>query len=78
MPNQSRSLDFVSDQLADDRRFRIMTVVDDCTRKCLPLIADITLSDARVARELAILFDTRGIPDMLRDRAHPERYPDLR
>ncbi|RWR29208.1 hypothetical protein D2T29_15095 [Sinirhodobacter populi] len=68
----------MSDQLANDHRFRIMTVVDDCTRKCLPLIADISLSGARVALELAILFDTRGIPDMLWDRLHPERYPDLR
>jgi hypothetical protein len=25
-------LDFVSDQLTDGRRFRILTVVDDCTR----------------------------------------------
>lgn len=29
------ALDFVSDQLTDGRRFRILTVVDDCTRECL-------------------------------------------
>ena len=34
------SLDFVSDQLTDGRRFRILTVVDDCTRECLALVAD--------------------------------------
>ena len=62
MPNQRWSLDFVSDQLTDGRRFRIMTVVDDCTRECLALIADTSLSGARVARELATLFDTRGKP----------------
>lgn len=62
MPNQRWSLDFVSDQLMDGRRFRIMTVVDDCTRECLALIADTSLSGARVARELATLFDTRGKP----------------
>ena len=39
-----------------------MTVVDDCTRECLALIADTSLSGARVARELATLFDTRGKP----------------
>lgn len=33
MPNQRWSLDFVAEQLTDGRRFRIMTVVDDCTRK---------------------------------------------
>jgi putative transposase len=31
-PNDRRSLDFVSDQPTDGRRFRILTVVDDCTR----------------------------------------------
>ena len=49
-------------QLTDGRRFRILTVVDDCTRECLALIADTSLSGARVARELATLFDT-GAPD---------------
>ena len=62
MPNQRWSLDFVSDQLTDGRRFRIMTVVDDCTRECLALIADTSLSGARVARELATLFQARGRP----------------
>ena len=62
MPNQRWSLDFVSDQLTDGRRFRIMTVVDDCTRECLALIADTSLSGARVARELATLFEARGKP----------------
>ncbi|MCY1251470.1 hypothetical protein D9M72_652360 [compost metagenome] len=33
--NDRWSLDFVSDQLTDGRRFRILTVVDDCTRECL-------------------------------------------
>ena len=46
MPNQRWSLDFVSDQLTDGRRFRILTVVDDCTRECLALIADTSLSGA--------------------------------
>jgi len=62
MPNQRWSLDFVSDQLTDGGRFRIMTVVDECTRKCLALIADTSLSGARGAREPAMLFDARGKP----------------
>ncbi len=62
MPNQRWSLDFVSDQLTDGRRFRVLTVVDDCTRECLALIADTSLSGARVARELATLFEARGKP----------------
>lgn len=50
VPNDRWSLDFVSDQLTDDRRFRILTVVDDCTRGCLALAADTSLSGTRVAR----------------------------
>ena len=39
-----------------------MTVVDDCTRECLALIADTSLSGARVARKLATLFNVHGKP----------------
>jgi putative transposase len=65
IPNQPWSPDFVSDQLTDGRRFRIMTVVDDCTRECLALVADTSLSGARVARELASLFDACGKPQTI-------------
>lgn len=51
-PNDRWSLDFMSDQLTDGRRFRILTVVDDCTRECLALVADTSLSGVRVVREL--------------------------
>jgi len=51
-PNQRWSLDFIHDQLTDGRRFRILAVVDDCTRQCLALIADTSISGRRVAREL--------------------------
>src|SRR5205085_1927242 len=33
--NQRWSLDFIHDQLTDGRRFRILAIVDDCTRECL-------------------------------------------
>jgi len=52
--NERWSLDFVSDQLTDGRRFRILAVVDDCTRECLALVADTSLSGVRVARELSV------------------------
>ncbi|MGX1360725.1 hypothetical protein AB7M46_005782 [Bradyrhizobium elkanii] len=45
-PNDRWPLDFVSDQLTDGRRFRILTVVDDCTRECLALVADTSLSES--------------------------------
>jgi putative transposase len=64
-PNDRWSLDFVSDQLTDGRRFRILTVVDDCTRECLALVADTSLSGTRVARELDRLMMERGKPKMV-------------
>lgn len=61
-PNERWSLDFVSDQMTDGRRFRILAVVDDCTRECLALVADTSLSGARVARELDAIVARRGRP----------------
>jgi putative transposase len=37
------SLDFVMDTLANGRRFRILTLVDDFTRECLGLVVDTSL-----------------------------------
>ena len=64
-PNERWSLDFVSDQLTDGRRFRVLTVVDDCTRECLGLVADTSLSGLRVARELDRIIEGRGKPKMI-------------
>jgi putative transposase len=60
--NQRWSMDFVSDMLLDGRRFRILAIVDDFTRECLCLVADTSLSGARVARELDGLVARRGKP----------------
>jgi putative transposase len=64
-PNERWSLDFVSDQLTDGRRLRVLCVVDDCTRECVGLIADTSLSGGRVARELDQIIARRGKPKMI-------------
>ena len=64
-PNERWSLDFVADQMTDGRRFRILAIVDDCTRECLALVADTSLSGVRVARELDRLLAGRGRPKMI-------------
>ena len=61
-PNQRWSLDFVSDVLADGRRFRALIVVDDFTRECLALVVDISLSGRRVIREPERIIEMRGAP----------------
>jgi putative transposase len=62
IPNDRWSLDFVSDQLASGRRFRILAIFDDCTPECLAAVADVSLSGRRVARELDLVIATRGRP----------------
>jgi putative transposase len=42
--NQRWSLDFVSDTLADGRRFRVLCVLDDFSRECLAAVVDTSLS----------------------------------
>ncbi len=51
--------------MTDGRRFRILAIVDDCTRECLALVADTSLSGVRVARELDRLLAERGRPKMI-------------
>jgi putative transposase len=57
------SLDFVSDVFGFGRRFRMLNVIDDCTRECLALVVDTSLSGARVARELDALIRLYGKPE---------------
>ena len=47
--NARWSLDFVHDQMANGRRFRVLNVVDDVTRQCLAAIPDTSISGHRVA-----------------------------
>jgi len=61
-PNQRWSLDFLSDTFGASRRFRILAVNDDCCRESLGLIADTSISGARVARELDALVRLYGKP----------------
>jgi transposase InsO family protein len=63
--NARWSLDFVHDQFALGRRFRILNIVDDVTRECLAAIPDTSISGKRVARELSALIDRRGKPKMI-------------
>jgi putative transposase len=59
------SLDFVMDTLANGRRFRILTLVDDFTRECLGLVVDTSLTGPRVVRELDRIIEHRGSPCMI-------------
>lgn len=62
-PMQRWSLDAVSDQLADCRRFRVLNVVDDHSRFCPGQIVDVSISGARIARFLGELALRVGLPE---------------
>jgi len=64
-PNARWSLDFVHDQFACGRRFRVLNIVDDVTRECLTAIPDTSICGRRVARELTDLIHRRGKPGMI-------------
>lgn len=64
-PNSRWSTDFVHDQLANGRRFRVLTIIDDVTKECLAAIPDSSLSGKRVVREMSALIARRGKPGMI-------------
>ena len=42
--NERWSMDFVSDQLANGRRFRVLNVSDDYSRECVLQVVDFSIS----------------------------------
>ena len=62
-PMQRWSLDFVRDQLADCRRFRVLNIVDDHSRFCPCQIVDVSIPGARVARFLDDLALRIALPE---------------
>ena len=65
-PNQAWSMDFVSDHLVSGRRVRILTVVDQFSRRCPGTLVDTSIPGATVARfldELAAM--SGGYPAMI-------------
>jgi putative transposase len=61
-PNQCWSMDFMSDSLADGRRFRLLTVVDTMTRERPAIVVSRSFSGQAVAEVLERLAQTTGLP----------------
>jgi putative transposase len=71
-PNERWSLDFVSDALADGRKFRALTLVDAFTRESLAIEVDTSLPGERVVRVLERVIGVRGLPAVLTVDNGPE------
>ncbi len=63
--NQRWSVDFMSDQLANGRRFRVLNIVDDFTRECVLQVVDFSISGQRLANELDRFSESRKLPRTL-------------
>ncbi len=63
-PNQRWSQDFVGDQMASVREFRVLNAVDYVTRECLAAAPYTSITGQRVARELTRLINQRRKPGM--------------
>ena len=70
--NQMWSIDFMSDSLADGRKFRLLNVIDDYNRQSLAIEVDTSLPSQRVIRVLENLIDQRGKPSNIRTDNGPE------
>lgn len=70
--NECWSMDFMHDQLADGRSFRVFNVIDDYNRQALGFEADLSLPAVRVIRTLEQLIQWRGKPGSIRCDNGPE------
>ena len=64
-PNERWSMDFIHSRLFEGRRFKALTIVDDCTRKSPAIEVDTSLPGIRVVRVLDRLKETRGLPKVI-------------
>ena len=71
-PGEVWSWDFVSDQMANGSRFRILTLIDEYTRQCLALHAGWTIRAIDAIGVIAEAMKTYGAPTHLRSDNGPE------
>jgi len=64
-PNERWSMDFMADRLADGRRFRVLTLVDNFSRVRLAIAADFSLSGEKVVEVLDRLSGAGTKPKIL-------------
>ena len=70
--NQVWSMDFMHDQLGDQRSYRLFNVIDDYNREGLGIDVDLSLPADRVIRALNQIIEWRGKPIALRCDNGPE------
>ena len=64
-PNQIWSMDFVSEKLFDQRRFRCFNIVDNFTRENVVIHPDRSTKSEKLVTIFNKLKQTRGLPEMI-------------
>ncbi len=64
--NHVWSYDFVEDRLANGKKIRMLTVIDEYRRECLAIVTKKRLNWEDVVEYLKMLFILRGMPEYLR------------
>lgn len=59
-------MDFMSDVITGNRKFRIFNVIDNCSRYVLAIEVDTSLSSKLVMRTLQRVIETNGKPMTVR------------
>ena len=70
--NECWSMDFVSDQLFDGRRLRVLVVVDNHTRECLVLDVNSKIGGMDVVTALERITPEQGLPKRIKVDNGPE------
>lgn len=70
-PNERWAMDFVSDYTVTGRRFRILTIVDAFSRRCVGMLVETSISGQRVCRFLDELV-VNGAPSTITVDNGPE------
>jgi len=71
-PNQTWSMDFMSDALDNGRRFRVLNIIDDFNRKAVTIEAEFTFPSFGVIQSLKRAFEEQGKPSKIRVDNGPE------
>jgi putative transposase len=71
-PNERWSMDFMTDRLADGRRFRVLTLVDNFSRVSPAVEVDFSLTGEKVVSVLSRLAEAGSTPKILHVDNGPE------
>lgn len=63
--NTQWTLDFITDAFTSGRKFRVLSIVDEFTRECLVLRADVSQPSTKVVTALDEITSHRGAPQRL-------------